>query len=165
MKKETKQKITAGIAIGGLTLGTIFGVVACDNGSTSKTPEEIIPEEVLNVYGIPVTGDNAESHIATIKAAVDELAVLPNHATYIKNNVKEFRIIPGTAPVWVGIEDGKLIVKISTGTLGISFNAARDEIAAVLYEYANLHVAFLQFDNSKETVRLAFAHVKGQRAI
>jgi hypothetical protein len=59
----------------------------------------------------------------------------PNHVAYIKNNVQEFRIIP-SGPTWVGMDDGKLIVKVSLSVLGLGFSSAA-EIGDAMWTYAD----------------------------
>jgi hypothetical protein len=92
-----------------------------------------------SAYGIPVTAENGititAAHLATIKAAIDWLIDqdVPNHAKYIKNNVKEFRIIPGTGTTWVGMDNGKLIAKIPIDVL--EHSTALDDIGGALYFY------------------------------
>jgi hypothetical protein len=93
-----------------------------------------------NVNGIPVVGidgfEVTDAHIAAIIAAFDDMKEngAPSQAAYMENNVKEFRIFSGNDSTWVGIEDGKLIVKISSQEINSPYAAIR--ISGKIYDYA-----------------------------
>jgi hypothetical protein len=95
----------------------------------------------FSVYGIPVTGSENVAHLATIKASIDYVETWDTDCIarmeYIKDNVDEFRVVTGDSSTWVGIENGKLIVKITANMLGAG---NKDEIGGAMYDYAGLHM-------------------------
>jgi len=128
-----------------LTSLPIFLFVACP--SDTKIEEEQVPK----VYGIPVTGINAETHAATIAEVFDEMdtwgAGYVNHVNYIKNNIKEFRIVADLISTEVINEGGKAIVRISSARFGLG-QAGIDEIANALYDWVVLQGVVLHLDKS-----------------
>jgi hypothetical protein len=159
--KNWKQSVFFGMVA---IIALCFGFIGCDDGDGKDDlckcdpKEHYFPcncggsdctcKELPNAYSIPIIGNGdivvTEAHIATIIAAIDDIGTwgeeyIPQ-MNYIKNNVKEFRIISGGGATLVGMEDGKLIVKISTAILGLSTAGAVSEIAGALQYYVELNV-------------------------
>jgi len=174
MKKQTKQRIGAGIAIGSLTLATIFGATAC--------------KEIEYIHGEDCKCSDCETPAQpTAQTATINLA--PG-----KTMVINYDAVTGTTPEWwnilistlvnrqAGFGAGEYILNVeSGGTAGFvsagpgSRTATVSEAYLLNTDYETIRndigtsggawTAMLEmFDNSKNTVRMAFAATRGRSA-
>jgi hypothetical protein len=136
MKKNKLFLMTAVAAI----LFFAVLVAGCDMFGTANSVA--VTPTGPNAYGIPVVWDGVAvnlAHVATIKAAVDWIANTggPKQAAWVKaGNVKEFRVISGSGPTTVAMENGKSVCRISVGAFGANPATAVSEIGGALYDYA-----------------------------
>jgi len=143
------------------------GSSCCDfsNCTCTKVPGTTSTVEGKATTGIPIT-NRGELSEETFKAMVAEINTALDHTqissatrqAYIKANIKEIKIDATqiTAPI---ILDNTLIV----GTTSVASDI-RSRLNGWLADL-EISILFKQMDNSKNTVRMAFGKVMGQRMI
>jgi len=142
------------------------GQSCCDNSDCTciKVPGTTSTVEGKATTGIPITNRGNLVDSNTFATIVSNVNTALNHTqissatqqAYIKANIKEIRVEKGTADP--SISNGVLIVKDE------NFGSIR----SALYAWLNgleITMLFKQMDNSKNTVRMTFRKVMGQRMI
>ncbi|MDR0502788.1 MAG: hypothetical protein LBH16_05640 [Treponema sp.] len=171
MKKETKQKIAAAVAIGGLTLGTIFGMTAC--------PNEPAPTPTPTPVPVPIE-QSKDITIAEGKTATVNFMALPETtptwwdtlSDVFVNRANSFALGHYTLNVQSAGTDGFVAGAPGSKTATVSetylsttdYTTMRADMNSILGSWIAM-LNLRNFDNSKEAVRLAFAHAAGQRMI
>ena len=160
---KNKKKIAATAKKAALAMGAIAVIAGCTAallGCPGNGPSTNIP----NVYGIQVTGITPEAYIQLVKDGFDNVATRFGGSETKKNwaiaNIKEVRIIATGGTTEVVSEGGKWILEVAEDTPNIG------AIGGAILDWVDIESGIvMQFDTSKETIRLAFNTINGQRMI
>jgi len=129
------------------------------NGKTMANGTKIILEDSVSVNSAAV-----ETKInAVFQDMIDN--DVGAHATFAKNNIKIIYILPSGRGVNIVKENGVGIAKIGVNAIN---SIDHSLIGGPFYDFAVANMAaalFKQMDYSKNTVRMAFGKVMGQRMI
>jgi len=138
------------------------GIGACETftGKVMANGTKIILESSVSVTATAAEAKvNAALTYLTTEAGAD-------YTEYVNNNIKIIRIIHGSSSINIIKESGKWIAVITDSA--INSPSSNGLIGDKLYEFVELNrvaALFKQMDNSKNTVRMAFGKVMGQRMI
>ena len=182
MKKETKRKMKAAAVAGMLGVATLFGAGGCENTVTEYKYRDVPVEDTGedksvkydNFEGIEiykdagVTYQQASAFFWNLIRGYNLLSASDQNT--IKDKIKEIHVVPYTDGISVGncVENG-------AGQYVVEFSSNFDEsniggqfsvwiVKGVISQAHQKDVIRLanQFDNSKETVRLATEKVRNQ---
>jgi hypothetical protein len=186
MKKQTKQKIAAGIAITGLTLGTIFGTTSCDpncdlphnpNCDKPHCPGDCVQPEVkqqsTTIYIAP--DKTMDINYEGIDNAMpiwwnDLLAALVSRAAGLSVGHYILEVQYNGSAGFVAVGPGTKKATVSEEWLSnASYADMRSGILLISAEWiamnkSNIYLA-KQFDSSKEVVRTAFIATSNGRSV
>jgi hypothetical protein len=153
--------------------GTITVSVTYEGMTGSKTsPATAKVEEVFRtVDGAKVVGidgvEITQAYLDIIEAAIVHQEGAPNgaripHMAYIRENLKEFRVIPGGDDTWVGVPEDEdiLIAKISILTLN---NNSLSDIGGAVYWYV-VNNNLLSLQPETRDIRMGKAPVDSKAA-
>jgi hypothetical protein len=159
------------MVIGGATAAVTAGVLAsCKHEPDDPAPQVTKEYKINPIPGKPAwtienkTNESLDAYIGDIENAITDIY---NDGVYPIQNIANAKLIIEDSPQWAGYD-----YRIdSANTWAFRFSALkednyirfRNKLAAMFYRlvYDNLLSFGNQFDNSKETVRMAFGKFRG----